>query len=128
MLPEVERIFPAGVDALNRFARIAADESDLLDVIAGSALVAATDPARRLSRSALAAQPLAIARRVIRGWLAALLPGVELTMERVEALRELAAAGTDDWTIEVGGGHGVVGHGDLLTVRPLATGNSALTR
>ncbi len=118
VLPEVERAFPASVESLNRFARIAAEESDLLDVIAGTALIAATDPTRRLSRSALAAQPVAIARRVLRGWLLAVIPGVELTLERVEALRELAGSDGTHWSVEVGEGYSVRSEGDLLTVRP----------
>ena len=57
IMPEAERAFPGAVGALTRFARIAAEESDLLDVMAGGALVSATDPDRRLSRSALTTQP-----------------------------------------------------------------------
>ncbi len=121
LLPEAERIVPGSVEALNRFARIAAEESDLLDVIAGTALIAATDPARRLSRSVLAVQPVAIARRVLRGWLLANAPGLELSLERVEALRELAGGDDSRWSIEVGAGFTVSGDGDLLTVRSSGT-------
>lgn len=128
LLPEVERIVPGTVEALNRFARIAAEESDLLDVIAGSALIAATDPERRLSRSALAAKPVAIARRVLRSWLLANCPGVELTLERVEALRELAGGGEGRWSIEVGAGFIVSGDGDLLTVRASGAGGRLRNR
>jgi tRNA(Ile)-lysidine synthase len=128
LLPEVERTFPAAVEALNRFARIAAEESDLLDVIAGSALVAASDPSRRLSRLALAAQPVAIARRVIRRWFDALRTGTELSLERVEAVRELAASDKDRWSVEVGGGFSVRGDGDLLAVGPARPGGGPTNR
>ena len=128
VLPEVERAFPASVDALNRFARIAAEESDLLDVIAATALIAASDSALRLSRSALAAQPVAIVRRVLRGWLLALIPGVELTLERIEALRELAGSDGTHWSVEIGEGYGVRCEGDLLTVHPSPPGGAVQTR
>lgn len=128
VLPEVERAFPASVEALNRFARIAAEESDLLDVIAGTALIAATDAARRLSRSALMAQPVAIVRRVLRRWLLAVIPGVELTLERVDVLRELAGSDGAHWTVEVGEGYSVRCDGDLLTVRPAQSGGVVQTR
>lgn len=128
LLPEVERTFPAAVEALNRFAKIAAEESDLLDVIAGSALMAATDPSRRLSRLALAAQPIAIARRVIRGWFEALGTGTELSLERVEAVRELAASDKDRWSVEVGGGFSVSGEGAVLAVRPARPGGATMNR
>ena len=128
LLPEAERIVPGSVEALNRLARIAAEESDLLDVVAGSALIAATDPARRLSRSTLAAQPVAIARRVLRSWLLANCPGPELTLERVEALRELAGGAESRWSIEVGAGFIVSGDGDLLIVRAPGTGGGLRNR
>ncbi len=127
VLPEVERAFPASVEALNRFARIAAEEDELLEVIAGTALIAATDPARRLLRSALAAQPVAIARRVIRGWLLAMIPGVEVTLERVEALRELVGSEGSQWWVEIGGGYSVRCHGGQLTVHPASPGGAVRT-
>lgn len=117
LLPEAERIVPGTVEALNRFARIAAEESDLLDVIAGTALIAATDPGRRLVRSVLNTQPVAIARRVLRSWLLASCPGVDLTLERVEALRELAGSDDRSWSIDVGAGFVVTVDGDFLAVR-----------
>lgn len=128
LLPEAERIVPGALDALNRFARIAAEESDLLDVIAGTTLIAATDPQRRLSRSVLANQPVAIARRVLRSWLLASCPGLDLSLERVEALRELALGADSHWSIEVGGGHTVSGDGGLLTIRTSGTGGSRQNR
>ena len=124
LLTTAEGVVPGSVEALNRFARIAAEESDLLDLISGAALIAATDSQRRLSRSILATQPVAIARRVLRGWLLASCPGLELTLERVEALRELAGGDDGGWSIEIGVGYSVTGNGDLLTVRPASTGRS----
>lgn len=117
LLPEAERVFLGAVDALNRFARIAAEESDLLDAIAANALGSALDPSGQLSRSALAAQPVAIARRVLRVWLLADCPGLDLSMERVEALRELAGGDQSGWSIQLGNGYSVFCAGDLLTIR-----------
>ncbi len=128
LLPEAERIFPAAVDALIRFARIAAEESDLLDAIAVNALTSALDSSGRPSRSELAAEPVAIARRVLRAWLLANCPGLELSMERVEALRELAGGDQNGWYIQVGSGYRVHGDGNLLTLRPSSPGEDEQTR
>ncbi len=128
LIPVLEQAVPGAVTALNRFARIAAEENELLDVMAASALITATDGQRRLIRSALSAQPVAIARRVIRAWLLAALPTEEMTLERVEAVRERAASADGRWSIEVAGGLSVICESGLLTIQrsgPVLAGSTS---
>jgi tRNA(Ile)-lysidine synthase len=99
LLPAIERLNPAAVEALVRFGRLAADDDDLLDVLAAAELAARRDsadgsidwhrpPARALGRRAL---------RLAIGDPAP-------SAERLEALLDAAEGPRGGVTIELGAG------------------------
>ncbi|MEP7041274.1 MAG: tRNA lysidine(34) synthetase TilS, partial [Chloroflexota bacterium] len=99
LLPALERVNPAAVEALTRFGRLAADDDDLLDAMATAELAKRRDdedglidwhrpPAR------------ALGRRVLRLALGDPAPSAE----RLEALLEAAEGPHGGVTIQLGGG------------------------
>jgi tRNA(Ile)-lysidine synthase len=101
LLPALERLNPAAVEALVRFGRLAADDDNLLDALAAAELARRRDgmdgaidwhdpPAR------------ALGRRVLR--LAIGDPGP--SAERIEALLDAAEGPRGGLVIELGGGRG----------------------
>jgi tRNA(Ile)-lysidine synthase len=98
LLPALERLNPAAVEALTRFGRLAADDDDLLDALAAAELSGRRDPAdasidwRR--------PPLrALGRRVLRLAIGDPAPSAE----RIEALLNAAEGPRGGITIELGG-------------------------
>lgn len=98
LLPALERLNPAAVEALTRFGRLAADDDDLLDALAAAELARRRDAAdasidwhRPPSR--------ALGRRVLRLAVGDPAPSAE----RIEALLDAAEGPRGGITIELGG-------------------------
>lgn len=69
LLPVIDRMAPGGVVALGRAARLAADDEAWLDHAAagaGQGIARAADGAVTLDRTAIAALPVALGRRIVR--------------------------------------------------------------
>src|SRR6185369_12032308 len=104
LLPWLEERFPGAVEALGRFAELAAEDDRLLDDLttAGSAAMVAADGA--LLAATLLEQPRALQRRVVRRWLGAFTAPFPLSMERTEAVLGLARSASGNRAIEIGDG------------------------
>jgi tRNA(Ile)-lysidine synthase len=101
LLPALERLNPAAVEALTRFGRLAADDDDLLDSLAAAELAQRRNPEdgaidwhRPPSR--------ALGRRVLRLALGDPAPSAE----RLEALLDAAEGPRGGVTIQLGAGRG----------------------
>ncbi len=97
LLPALERLNPAAVDALVRFGRLAADDDALLDAIAAAQLV------RRREGQAIDwhdPPARAMGRRILRLAIGEPVPSAE----RIEALLEAAEGPRGGLTVELGGG------------------------
>lgn len=102
ILPELESIAPGAVRNLARFAGIAAEDEAALDAAARETAGA---PARDvLPRSVLVDASIAIQRRIVRNWLLQRGAGTELSLERVDAVRELARRNRTGAVVEIGEG------------------------
>ena len=99
LLPAIERLNPAAVEALIRFGRLAADDDDLLDALAAAELAARRDPADA-SIDWHRPPARALGRRVLR--LAIGEPGP--SAERIETLLRAAEGPRGGIRIELGGG------------------------
>ena len=99
LLPAIERLNPAAVEALTRFGRLAADDDDLLDALAAAEMARRTEagdgdidwhkpPAR------------ALGRRIMRMAIGEPAPSAE----RIEALLDAAEGPRGGLTIELGAG------------------------
>jgi hypoxanthine phosphoribosyltransferase len=104
LLPWLEERFPGAVEALDRFAELAAEDDRLLDDLATAALstVVAADGA--LLAATLLEQPRALQRRVMRRWLGAFTAPFPLSMERTEAVLRLARSAGGNRAIDIGDG------------------------
>jgi tRNA(Ile)-lysidine synthase TilS/MesJ len=99
ILPALERLNPAVVDALARFARLAADDDDLLDALAAAELTSRRDPnGGRIDWRHPPAR--ALGRRVLRLAIGEPAP----SLERIEAILGAADGPRGAIIIEVGGG------------------------
>lgn len=99
LLPAVERLNPAAVEALTRFGRLAADDDDLLDALAAAELAQRRDPAdATIDWHKPPAR--ALGRRVLRQAVGDPAPSAE----RIEALLDAAEGPRGGVTIELGGG------------------------
>jgi tRNA(Ile)-lysidine synthase len=98
LMPVLERLSPAAVDALSRFSRLAADDDDLLDVIAAAELARR----RGIDGSIDWRDPpdRALGRRVLRLAIGGSAPAAE----RIEALLDAAEGARGGVVIELGGG------------------------
>jgi len=97
VMPALERINPAAVEALARFGGLAADDDDLLDAIAAGEL------ARRRSGGAIVWRDppaRALGRRVLRLGIGDPAP----SLERIDALLDAAEGARGGITIELGAG------------------------
>ncbi|HEX7103586.1 MAG TPA: tRNA lysidine(34) synthetase TilS, partial [Nitrolancea sp.] len=119
LIPALERIVPGASAAIARNADLLADDADLLNSLA----VAAFDACCRrlgstiqLDRDALRSQPRALQRRVVVLAAQAVSDGIELTRERVEALRTAALSGNVGSRIEIGRGVSGLADYDCLLV------------
>ncbi len=97
LLPALERLNPASVEALLRFGRLAADDDDLLESLAAAEL------ARRTTDTGLdwhGPPERALGRRILRQAIGQPAPSAE----RIEALLDAAEGQAGGLTIELGGG------------------------
>lgn len=101
VLPLIEEIMPGAEANLAAFAQRVADDDAALDTLAKKAL---RDVEDRLERSLLVNHPVAIQRRVLRRWVAGNAPGLELTFDRTEAMRELVVRNEGGKAVEIGDG------------------------
>jgi tRNA(Ile)-lysidine synthase len=108
VLPCLERGSPGANEALARFGTLVADDDEALEQVAAQALREAMASDGAVAVAALQTQPAAIQRRAIRAWLLSAEPSIELTAERVEAVRRLALVRRSGKSIEVGVGCSVV--------------------
>ncbi len=99
LLPALERVNPAAVDALLRFGRLAADDDDLLDALAAAELAGRTD-AEEASIDWHDPPTRALGRRVLRIAVGEPAPSAE----RIEALLDAAEGPRGGLSIELGGG------------------------
>ncbi|MBW3634700.1 MAG: TilS substrate-binding domain-containing protein, partial [Chloroflexi bacterium] len=104
VLPVLERHFPQASAALARYAALAAEDDRALEAIALSTLDEVIDPGGLLATKPLGEQPMAIQRRVIRGWLMKVTGSSALTAERTDAVLALARARQGGRSIEIGEG------------------------
>ncbi len=98
LLPALERLNPAAVDALVRFGRLAADDDELLDSLAAAELTRRRRPDGTLDWHDPPSR--ALGRRVLR----LAIGGSPPAAERVEALLDAAEGPRGGVTIELGGG------------------------
>lgn len=116
VLPLLETVVPGAEGNLAAFAERAAEDDEALDAIARDALSGVGD---RLPRIALAGAPVAIQRRMIRGWIALRAPGVDLTADRTEAVRLLVERNEGGKAVEIGAGWSVrLEAGSVVVVPP----------
>jgi tRNA(Ile)-lysidine synthase len=99
LLPALERLNPAAVEALLRFGRLAADDDDLLDSLARAEL-ARRSVTEDASIDWHDPPPRALGRRVLRLALGEPPPSAE----RIEALLDAAEGARGGLSIELGGG------------------------
>jgi tRNA(Ile)-lysidine synthase len=99
LLPAIERLNPAAVDALTRFGRLAADDDDLLDALAAAELARRRDAAEgTIDWHTPPAR--ALGRRILRMSIGDPAPSAE----RIEALLDAAEGPRGGVTIELGAG------------------------
>ena len=99
LLPALERLNPAAVEALLRFGRLAADDDDLLDALAAAELAQRRDP-QDASIDWRRPPVRALGRRVLRLALGEPAPSAE----RLEALLDAAEGPRGGLSIELSGG------------------------
>jgi tRNA(Ile)-lysidine synthase len=104
VLPALETLFPGAETALARYAALAAEDDRALQALALLVLRDGVDPGGRLATASLGAQPPAIQRRVIRGWLDETTNASCLTAERTDAVLLLAQSGQGGTSLEIGEG------------------------
>ena len=104
LVPSLERRVPGAGDSLVRFAEIAAGDDALLESLAESLLSRSVDGDGRLVWTSVSGESVALIRRVVRLWLARLLPDPEVSRDRIEAVIGLSRRGETAKTLELGGG------------------------
>ncbi len=114
VLPVLERHFPQASAALARYAALAAEDDRVLEDIALSVLDQVIDPGGFLAIAPLSEQPLAIQRRVTRGWLMTVTGSSALTAERTDAVLALVRSQQGGQSIEIGEGWTVRREGGML--------------
>ena len=117
ILPEIGRFFPAATAAISSFARIATDENELLETFAHEWLKRAGLACGRLTRSQLMLAPLPIQRRIVVIWLGQWVSSDAISLDRVDAVLEVATMHRRGKLIEVGENVGVELIGDELIAR-----------
>jgi tRNA(Ile)-lysidine synthase len=106
LLPVIDEIAPGGIEALARFAQLAAaDEIYLEGVVSEQAgsVVLSTESGVQLKRDALGHLPKAIARRMVRRALEHVEPARAFSARHVEAVLGLALEGADAGHLDVPG-------------------------
>jgi tRNA(Ile)-lysidine synthase len=91
-----DRFTPGIVDTLSRESEIARDDAEYLDQMAadaGTRLVGRVGGEVRIDAAALAACPMALARRIVRGAMEDVAPGRFIGFDAVQAVLDLARVG-----------------------------------
>lgn len=114
LLPGLEERSPGAVASLGRFAEIAAGEDQLLADISAAKLAGALNDDGGISWPELQCEPLAIRRRAVKAWLSERLPGQEVSLERVEAVMQLAERRNSEKVLQLSGGVAVWSGAALL--------------
>ena len=119
LLPLIEQISPGSIAAIVRYSRLAAEEDTYLTSVVDSQLGSMVDQGRLLSAESLSDLEVVLQRRIVQSWLQSRLPaGVEVSQERVDAVRAFGLSGHGGRTIEVGSGWQVVrSNGRLMLER-----------
>lgn len=104
ILPALERRLPGSTASLARFAAIAAEEDRLLERLADERRQWADREDGRLDWARIEGEPAALQRRIVKAWLAARLPEVEISFDRVQAVIRLAERGDPNAIVELGRG------------------------
>jgi tRNA(Ile)-lysidine synthetase-like protein len=103
VLPCLDQATPGAVAALARFGRLAADDDDLLTRL-GETYCDVARTGDGLDVAVVQAQHPAVQRRMIKRWLSIVAREVEITAERVDALRRLALSPRGGKRVELGNG------------------------
>jgi tRNA(Ile)-lysidine synthase len=114
LLPAMEAINAGAELHLAQFAEIAAGEEQLFSAIAQTSLASIAD-VETLRSDDLIKLPVALQRRTIRLWIARAAE-VELSFDRIEAVRSAALSGEGGITIELGDGWAVRHHRRRFTL------------
>ena len=123
------RFSPRVVEVLDREATIAREDAALLGetaLAAAGRLIARTPAGIEISAAALAAEPPAIARRVVRAAQEAVSGGRFIGFEAVQALLEFAASGAEG-PLDLPG-HRVARRGALVVLGPAGPGRGRRAR
>jgi tRNA(Ile)-lysidine synthase len=123
VLPLLETHFPGAATALARYAALAGEDDRALQALALPILRAGVDPGGRLAAASLRTQPLAIQRRVIRGWLEEAMNSSWLSAERTDAVLLLAQSDRGGAALEIGEGWTVCLERGMLRVQRTANRN-----
>ena len=103
-LPLLEQIAPGATAALARYGRLVVEDEAYLNAVALAELRLSGVPDDELAVAALARQPLALRRRIVRAWLRQRTGLPAISADRTEAVLGLVAAGEGGRRIEVGEG------------------------
>jgi tRNA(Ile)-lysidine synthase len=110
-MPILNQIVPGATAALARFARLAAADDAYLEEAAAAVYCRAVTERGDLRLPALAGEPPAVRRRVVRRWLRERAPACSVTAERTEAVLGLIDGAESGRGVEIG---------NQVTVRALA--------
>ncbi len=102
LMPLLTDLEPTIERRLGDLARIASTEDDLLDSMTSEVMASIDDEPGLPRRLVMDSHP-AISRRLVRRWVKEQV-GLDLTLDRVEAIRELAASSNGAARIEIGQG------------------------
>gem|GEM_PF-3170989 len=102
VLPAIDEIFPEARSAISRFASIVAEEDAFLEQLAAAALERAITHEHQLNVASLLLEPTAIRRRIVAMWLAERVSSDAITLDRVEAVLNLAKNGIGRKVVEIG--------------------------
>jgi len=115
ILPRLESIMPGSTGNLARFAELAAVDDASLQRLAGEIL--GTRNAGTLDRAVLMHLDVALQRRIVRQWLETHRFDGELSLDRIDAVCELARRNRSGAVVEIGAGWHVRIDRGVLSVR-----------
>ncbi len=118
--PAMSAVFPEWAASLERFAQIVRADDEALEAWAGEAAVEVRTKTGSIVAATLIPYPLAIRRRIIRGWLREAGMHSLPSLDRIDAVLKLVERGIggrrieigDGWTVRMERGHLSVGRGD----------------
>jgi tRNA(Ile)-lysidine synthase len=122
VLTLLEETVPGSVEALARYAALAAEDDALLADWCERAVADARRPDGALDGRSLIDQPLAMKRRMVRRWLEITVAAPPLTMSRTDAIIALASQNVGGKSVDIGEGWTVWLVGRMLYARLVSTG------